>query len=44
VGLDVYIGRNFSVNVTTQGSFADSLHSIDAWVGVGWTFGGPKRK
>ena len=44
VGLDVYVGRHFNVSLTSQGSFAAGLSSIDTWVGIGWTFGTSKGK
>jgi hypothetical protein len=44
VGLDLYVGRHFNVSLTSQGSFAGGLSQIDTWVGLGWTFGGPKTK
>ena len=44
MGLDLYVGRHFNVSLTSQASFAGGLSSIDTWVGVGFTFGGPRKK
>ena len=39
-GVDVYIGRRFSVSLDSQGSFAGEATDISTWVSLGWTFGG----
>ena len=44
VGLDLYLGRHFNFSLTSQASFAGGHSSIDTWVGVGFTFGGPGKK
>ena len=39
-GVDLYIGRRFSVSLDSQGSFAGNQTDISTWVSLGWTFGG----
>lgn len=39
-GVDVYIGRRFSVSLDSQASFAGDATDIGTWVSLGWTFGG----
>ena len=39
-GVDVYVGRRFSLSLDSQASFAGDATDISTWVSLGWTFGG----
>jgi Caspase domain len=40
VGIDVYVGRNFSLSLDSRASIVDEATDISTWVSLGWTFGG----